>query len=64
MDRQSLSVDRLIRRELTLLRSLGRDRRTASARLTPLIRSGPAALAARPALRRKDARREPTLISG
>jgi hypothetical protein len=42
------AVERLIRQELTLLRNLGRDRRLASSRLAPVIRSGPAAVS-RPA---------------
>jgi hypothetical protein len=50
--RQPLAADRLVRLELVLLRNLGRDRRTASTHLAPLIRSGPAALAAPPPLPR------------
>jgi hypothetical protein len=48
--RQSLAIERLVRRELVLLRNLGRDRRIASTQLTPLIRSGPLALSGQAAL--------------
>jgi len=41
---QFTAVQRLVRDELSLLRMLGRDRRLASRRLTPVIRSGPAAM--------------------
>jgi len=50
LNRHFLAADRLIRRELALLQTLGRDRRRASTRLPPLIRSGPAALSARSAM--------------
>jgi hypothetical protein len=37
----AISAQMLVRHELMLLRRLGHDRRLASSRLKPLIRSGP-----------------------